>query len=74
MLLCDQKTFYVGITDNPQKRLNIHREEKSFFASRFSDINFVYCEHYLKNTKQRYEKNKSRAGLVQRSKCYQIIS
>ncbi|MBP6855365.1 MAG: GIY-YIG nuclease family protein [Candidatus Pacebacteria bacterium] len=48
MLLCDQKTFYVGITDNPQKRLNMHREGKSFFTSKFSDIKFLYCERYLK--------------------------
>jgi putative endonuclease len=46
MLLCDQKTFYVGITDNPEKRLVDHKNKKSFFTKKFSDIKFVYCEGY----------------------------
>lgn len=51
MLLCDQKTFYVGITDNPGQRLKEHREKKSFFTKKFSDIKFVYCERYPNKTK-----------------------
>ncbi len=47
MLLCDQKTFYVGITDNPAERLEDHRNQRSFFTKKFSDIQFVYCENYL---------------------------
>ena len=46
MLLCDQKTFYVGITDNPAKRLAEHRTGRSLFTKKFSDIRFVYCESY----------------------------
>jgi len=46
MLLCDQKTFYVGITDNPKHRLQEHMHRKSFFTKKFSDIKFVYCENY----------------------------
>jgi putative endonuclease len=44
LLLCDQKTFYVGITDNPQERLSEHRRRKSIFTKKFSDIKLVYCE------------------------------
>jgi putative endonuclease len=47
MLLCDQKTFYVGITDDPVERLSEHRAGKSLFTKKFSDIRFVYCEHYF---------------------------
>jgi len=46
MLLCNQKTFYTGITNNPEKRLSEHRDRKSFFTKKFSDIKFVYCENY----------------------------
>lgn len=44
LFLCDQKTFYVGITDNPRERLSEHRIGKSLFTKKFSDIKFVYCE------------------------------
>ena len=47
LLLCNQKTFYVGITDNPKKRLSEHRSGQSLFTKKFSDIKFVYCEHYI---------------------------
>lgn len=46
MLLCDQKTFYVGISDNPAERLSEHRAGKSLFTKEFSDIKLVYCEHW----------------------------
>jgi|SRR3989344_5424811 len=46
LLLCDQKTFYVGITDNPMKRLRDHKAGGSLFTKKFSDIRFVYCENY----------------------------
>src|SRR3989344_5703702 len=46
MLLCDQKTFYVGITDNLAGRLHEHRNGKSFFTKKFSRIEIVYCEKY----------------------------
>jgi putative endonuclease len=50
MLLCDQKTFYIGITDNPQFRLEQHRNKNSFFTKKFSDIELVYCERYPTQT------------------------
>lgn len=46
MLLCDQKTFYVGITTNLKKRINQHRIKQSFFTKQFSDLELVYCEKY----------------------------
>ena len=46
MLLCDQKTFYVGMTRNVLERLSLHRDRKSFFTKKFSDIELVYCERY----------------------------
>lgn len=50
MLICDQKTFYIGITDNLKLRLEQHRNKNSFFTKKFSDIKFVYCEQYPTKT------------------------
>lgn len=46
VLLCDQKTFYVGITTNLAKRIKQHKTKSSFFTKKFSDIRLVYCELY----------------------------
>ena len=46
MLLCDQKTFYVGITDNIISRFNQHKNKQSFYTKQFSDIKLVYAEKY----------------------------
>jgi len=51
MLLCDQKTFYVGITNNLKERIQEHRNKKSFFTKKFSDLEVVYCEKYLSKHK-----------------------
>ena len=49
LLFCDQKTFYVGITDDLKRRLNQHKTKQSFFTKKFSDIRIVYCEKYSTN-------------------------
>jgi putative endonuclease len=46
ILLCDQKTFYVGITRDIEKRLEEHKSKTSFFTKKFSDIQLVYQELY----------------------------
>jgi putative endonuclease len=46
MLLCDQKTFYVGITTDLINRIKQHKDKKSFFTKKFSDVKLVYCERY----------------------------
>ena len=46
MLLCDQKTFYVGICNNVAKRFGEHKNSKSFFTKKFSDLVLVHCEKY----------------------------
>ncbi len=46
LLLCNQKNFYVGISDNPSERLGEHRAGKSLHTKQFSDLELVYCEKY----------------------------
>jgi len=47
MLLCDEKTFYIGITTNVKNRLYLHKNKQSFFTKKFSQVRLVYCEVYL---------------------------
>ena len=46
MLLCDQKIFYIGITDDLVNRFRQHRSKESLYTARFSDFILVYCERY----------------------------
>jgi len=46
ILLCDQKTFYVGMTNDLKNRIYEHKTKQSFFTKKFSDIELVYCEKY----------------------------
>ena len=46
MLLCDGKTFYVGITKDLVNRYRQHRSRNSFFTKKFSQVRLVYCEQY----------------------------
>lgn len=46
LLLCDEKTFYVGITDNVKTRLFAHKNKQSFYTEKFSHITLLYCEKY----------------------------
>src|SRR3989344_729753 len=44
ILLCDQKTFYVGMTNDLASRLAEHKNKQSFFTKKFFDIELVYKE------------------------------
>jgi predicted GIY-YIG superfamily endonuclease len=46
MLLCDEKTFYVGITPDLVNRIRQHKAKDSFFTKKFSQIRLIYCEQY----------------------------
>lgn len=46
MLLCDEKTFYIGISNDVVYRLDQHKNKQSFFTKKFSYIKLVYCEKY----------------------------
>ena len=46
MLLCNQKTFYIGITDDIHERIANHKKKLSFFTKKFSDLELIYSEKY----------------------------
>lgn len=57
ILFCNQKTFYIGITNDLNKRLNEHRCGYSSYTEKFSDIKLVHFEKYPNRTEaERREK------------------
>ncbi len=46
MLLCDEKMFYIGITDDLRHRYSDHKNKLSFFTKHFSHLRLVYAEKY----------------------------
>ena len=46
ILFCDKKTFYVGLTDNLERRLTQHKRKESFYTKKFSDLELVFKEKY----------------------------
>ncbi len=46
MLLYDDKTFYIGITNKLKSRLSGHRQGTTTFTKKFTDIQLVYFEKY----------------------------
>jgi len=46
ILLCDKKTYYIGLTRNLEKRIENHKNKKSKYTKIFKEIEFVYFEEY----------------------------
>jgi len=46
ILLCDEKTFYVGLTSNTDKRLLSHKSGHNLGTKRFTHIKLVYTEKH----------------------------
>jgi predicted GIY-YIG superfamily endonuclease len=46
ILLCDKKTFYVGITHNMSQRLTSHKLKYNLATKKFSTVDLVYSEEY----------------------------
>ena len=48
ILLCNQKTFYIGLTNNLDQRLVQHKRGYSLYTKKFSEIKLVYKEYFVK--------------------------
>lgn len=46
MLLCDNSSFYIGITNNLAKRVSEHKNKQNISTKEFSNIELIYCEKY----------------------------
>ena len=54
ILLCNQKTFYTGITDNINRRIEEHKKGYSLYTKQFSDIQLVHQEEFDKRFQAEY--------------------
>lgn len=48
LLLCDEKSFYIGITNHLKNRFFQHKNKQSKATKEFSSLRLVYCERYEK--------------------------
>ena len=46
ILLCDNRKFYIGMTDNLERRIEQHKKKQSFYTRQFSSIEPVCIEKY----------------------------
>lgn len=46
ILLCDQKTYYVGLTSNVQNRFLSHKRKEDIGTKKFSELQLVYSEDF----------------------------
>lgn len=57
ILLCDKKTYYVGLTSNLKNRLKSHKAKYNLATKKFSFVELVYSEQY--QTRKLAEKRES---------------
>lgn len=64
ILLCDNEMFYTGYTENIPRRLREHRNGRSTYTSRFTEIQLVYFEMHRSRAmamkRERYIKKRGR--------------
>lgn len=61
ILLCNQKTYYVGLTHNLAQRLNSHLNKENIGTKQFSDLKMVYHEEF-KSRKEAESREKQLKG------------
>jgi putative endonuclease len=53
ILLCDQKSYYIGLTHDLKQRLTSHKSKANMATKEFSDLVMVYHEKF--NTRKEAE-------------------
>ncbi|MBI2591159.1 MAG: GIY-YIG nuclease family protein [Candidatus Brennerbacteria bacterium] len=69
ILFCDQKTFYIGITSNLNKRLKEHKSGYSSYTKKFSEIKLVYQEKYPKKSIAEKRENQLKGWSIAKKKA-----
>jgi putative endonuclease len=46
IFLCDQKSYYIGLTHDLQKRLKSHNAKQNIATKEFSDLKLLYSEQF----------------------------
>jgi predicted GIY-YIG superfamily endonuclease len=47
ILLCNKKTYYIGLTHDLNQRVNSHKSKQNIATKKFSYIELAYSEQYL---------------------------
>ena len=71
ILLCDQKTYYIGSTSDVNKRLKSHKAKQNIATKEFSEIEVVYAEKYI--TRKEAERRESQIKKWSRAKKKALI-
>jgi len=71
ILLCDQKTYYVGLTSNINNRLRSHKAKENIATKEFSDLSLVHKEGY--KTRKEAEKRENQIKKWSRAKKKALI-
>lgn len=71
ILFCDQKIFYIGITDNLKRRSLQHKKGESPYTKKFFDIKLVYYEKH--KTRKEAEKREIQIKKCSRAKKIALI-
>jgi putative endonuclease len=71
ILLCDQKTYYIGLTSNIQNRFKSHKSRKNIATKKFSDLKLIYSEKY--KTRIEAERRESQIKKWSRAKKKALI-
>lgn len=69
ILLCDQKTFYVGRTDDLTRRVKEHKAGYSPYTKKFSDILLVHAVRYDSSTAARDREKQLKGWSVAKKKA-----
>lgn len=69
ILLCDNRKFYVGITDNLDRRLEQHSRGYSPYTKQFSVISLVYSEEYKTRTKAELREKQIKGWSIAKKKA-----
>lgn len=71
ILLCDQKTYYVGLTSNLSQRIESHKLKKNLATKKFSKVKLVYSENF--ETRREAEKREIQLKKWSRAKKKALI-
>ena len=71
VLLCNEKIFYVGITNDLKNRLRQHGNKQSTYTKQFSEIRLVYKEEF-KNRDRAVKREKEIKGWSRKKKIERL--
>lgn len=69
ILLCDNRKFYIGITDNLERRIEQHHKKQSSYTKQFSIIKLVYSEKFATRLKAEIREKQLKGWSIAKKKA-----